>query len=106
MLPDVREAVGDEPAIIVDSGIGHGTDIAVAVALGADAAAIGRAYLYGLMAGGQAGVERALALLAAEFRRTLQLLGVASVAELRAGGSRLLRRRTQHLRSLPSSAAC
>jgi L-lactate dehydrogenase (cytochrome) len=91
VLPDVREAVGEEAAIIVDSGVRHGTDIAVAVGLGADAAAIGRAYLYGLMAAGQVGVERALALLAAEFRRTLQLLGVASVAELRAGGSRFLR---------------
>jgi isopentenyl diphosphate isomerase/L-lactate dehydrogenase-like FMN-dependent dehydrogenase len=50
MLPDVREAVGDAPVIIVDSGIRYGTEVAVAVALGADAAAIGRAYLSGLMA--------------------------------------------------------
>jgi L-lactate dehydrogenase (cytochrome) len=93
LLPEVRDAVGEETTIIVDSGIRHGTDIAIAVALGADAAGIGRAYLYGLMVGGEAGVQRALALLGAEFKRTMQLLGAVSVAELRLAGAGLLRRR-------------
>ncbi len=86
----VREAVGPEVSVLVDSGIRHGSDIAVALALGADACAIGRAYLYGLMAGGEAGVNKALDILTAQFKRTMQLLGVRSVAELRELGSSLL----------------
>jgi L-lactate dehydrogenase (cytochrome) len=86
----VREAVGPDATILVDSGVRHGSDIAVALALGADACAIGRAYLYGLMAGGEAGVNKALDILAGQFKRTMQLLGVPSVAELRSLGSSLL----------------
>jgi len=86
----VREAVGPEMSVLVDSGVRHGSDIAVAVALGADGCAIGRAYLYGLMAGGEPGIDKALDILAAQFRRTMQLLGVRSVAELRAAGPELL----------------
>ncbi len=86
----VREAVGPDVSVLVDSGIQHGSDIAVAVALGADACAIGRAYLYGLMAGGEPGVNRALDILAGQFKRTMQLLGVRSVAELRERGRELL----------------
>jgi L-lactate dehydrogenase (cytochrome) len=93
LVSDVREAIGASATIVVDSGIRHGTDLAVAVALGADAGAIGRAYLYGLMAGGEAGVDLALELLASEFKRTMQLLGVASVQELRSSGQRVLMRR-------------
>ena len=90
MIAAVRETVGPEVSVLVDSGIRHGSDIAVALALGADACAIGRAYLYGLMAGGEPGVDRALDILAEQFRRTMQLLGVRSVAELRAAGPELL----------------
>jgi L-lactate dehydrogenase (cytochrome) len=90
LLPLVRAAVGPELPVLVDSGVRHGADIAVALALGADAVAIGRAYLYGLMAGGEAGVDRTLDLLAAEFTRTLHLLGTPSVAALRAAGPGLL----------------
>ncbi len=93
LLADVREAMGEEVAIVLDSGIRHGTDLAVAVALGADAGAVGRAYLYGLMVAGEPGVAHALALLTGELRRTLQLLGMSSVAELRAAGPQVLRRR-------------
>jgi L-lactate dehydrogenase (cytochrome) len=96
LLADVREAVGEATTIVVDSGIRHGSDLAVAIALGADAGAIGRAYLYGLMAGGEAGVDRSLALMAAEFRRTMQLLGATSVVELRTSGPQLLRRGLEH----------
>jgi L-lactate dehydrogenase (cytochrome) len=90
LLPAVRAAVGPDVQLIVDSGVRKGADIAVALALGADAAAIGRAYLYGLMAGGEAGVDRALSFLTAELIRTMQLLGVRSVAELREHGTNLL----------------
>jgi L-lactate dehydrogenase (cytochrome) len=89
-IATVRDAVGPDVCVLVDSGIRHGSDIAVALALGADACAIGRAYLYGLMAGGEAGVDKALDILAAQFKRTMQLLGVRSVAELRSLGSSLL----------------
>ena len=92
-VAEVREAVGEDVTLIVDSGIRNGADLAVAIARGADAGAIGRAYLYGLMVAGEAGVAHALRLIVEEFTRTLQLLGVTSVAELRAGGRALLRRR-------------
>jgi L-lactate dehydrogenase (cytochrome) len=94
ILPLVRDAVGDNLTILVDSGIRHGADLATAIALGADAGAIGRAYLYGLMVAGEAGVELALKLLRTQFTRTMQLLGVASINELRANGHRLLMRRS------------
>jgi L-lactate dehydrogenase (cytochrome) len=90
MVAAVRETVGPDVGILVDSGIRHGSDIAVAVALGADGCAVGRAYLYGLMAGGEPGVDKALDILAAQFTRTMQLLGVRSVRELRAAGRDLL----------------
>jgi L-lactate dehydrogenase (cytochrome) len=89
VLP-VREAIGPSAALLVDSGIRHGADLAVAAALGADAGVIGRAYLYGLMAGGTAGVARVLELMSEQFTRTLQLLGVTSVEELRKHGRELL----------------
>jgi L-lactate dehydrogenase (cytochrome) len=92
LIAGAREAVGPGMCLLADSGIRHGADIATAIALGADAAAIGRAYLYGLMAGGEPGVDRALALLTSQFRRTLQLLGVTSVAELGKNGQELLTR--------------
>jgi L-lactate dehydrogenase (cytochrome) len=84
LVRPVREALGDGPVIAVDSGIRHGSDIAVALARGADLCLVGRAYLYGLAAGGEAGVRHAIELLASELRRTMQLCGVTSVAALRA----------------------
>ena len=59
-----------------------GADIVAALALGADATLVGRAYLYGLMAGGERGVERAVDILEREIRRTMALLGVSTVTEL------------------------
>ena len=82
VLPSVVAAVGDRAEVYVDGGIMSGADIAATVAMGARAAMVGRAYLYGLMAGGQAGVARALAILNAEYVRTLQLLGVTASSEL------------------------
>ena len=90
MLPALRDAAGDEVPIILDSGVRHGADIVVALALGANAVAVGRAYLYGLMAGGERGVDRALELLGAELRRTMALLGVRSSEEIRVSGRDLL----------------
>jgi L-lactate dehydrogenase (cytochrome) len=81
-LPRFRDALGDEVEIHVDGGVLSGADVAIALAAGADAVLLGRSYLYGLLAGGQAGVDRALTIITEELRRTLQLLGVAAVAEL------------------------
>jgi L-lactate dehydrogenase (cytochrome) len=92
LIAPVRDAVGPAGTVLVDSGVRHGADVAVALALGADAAVLGRAYLYGLMAGGEAGVDRALDLLAQQFRATMQFLGVTSAAELRKHGRELITR--------------
>ncbi|HET6257678.1 MAG TPA: alpha-hydroxy acid oxidase [Pseudonocardia sp.] len=83
------QAVGDRAEVLVDTGITHGADVLAAIALGARAALVGRAYLYGLMAGGQLGVEKAVTILAGEIVRTLQLIGVNSVDELRPSHVRL-----------------
>jgi len=82
LLPEFRKKLGSSVELHVDTGIMRGSDIVAALALGADFAYIGRAYLYGLMAGGQAGVERALEILSAEVRRTMKLLGVSETKEL------------------------
>lgn len=87
VLPEVVAAIGDRAEVYVDGGIMSGADIAAALCLGARAAMVGRAYLYGLMAGGRTGVDRAIAILRAELVRTMQLLGVTTVDEL--DGSRV-----------------
>ena len=78
----VRETLGDGPDIVCDGGIRRGSDVVKACALGASGCSIGRPYLYGLAAGGEAGVDRALTLLRQEFERTLTLAGVNDVARL------------------------
>jgi len=85
LLPKVAKEVGKDMEIHLDTGIMSGADIVASVALGARFTLIGRAYLYGLMAGGQRGVERALAILQDEMVRTMRLLGVASLEELQPG---------------------
>ena len=90
LVRPVREAVGEQVAVVVDSGIRHGADVAVAIARGADMCMIGRGYLYGLAAAGQPGVEHAIDLLTAQLRRTMQLLGVTTIAELRKHGDELV----------------
>ena len=82
LLPKVAKEVGKDMEIHLDTGIMSGADIVASVALGARFTLIGRAYLYGLMAGGQRGVERALTILQDEMTRTMRLLGVASLEEL------------------------
>ena len=82
MLPEVVEAVRDRASIVIDGGFSRGTDIVKALALGADAVAIGRLYCYALAAGGGAGIVRMLELLETEVAVALALLGVKQFAEL------------------------
>jgi isopentenyl diphosphate isomerase/L-lactate dehydrogenase-like FMN-dependent dehydrogenase len=81
-LPEVVEVVAGRAIILVDGGIRRGTDVAVALALGADAVLVGRPTAWGLAAAGAAGAERVLRILAAELELTLALLGLASPDEL------------------------
>jgi L-lactate dehydrogenase (cytochrome) len=81
-LPAVVRAVGDRAEVYLDGGILDGADVVAAVAFGARACLVGRAYLYGLMAGGERGVQRAAEIMTREITRTMQLLGVATVDEL------------------------
>lgn len=83
VLPQVVEAVGGRAEVLLDTGITDGADIVAAVANGATACMVGRAYLYGLMAGGERGVDRALEIFRDQIVRTLQLLGVAELSQLR-----------------------
>jgi L-lactate dehydrogenase (cytochrome) len=89
VLPAVVDAVGDRAEVLVDGGVRSGADVVAAVALGARACLVGRAYLYGLMAGGERGVRRAVDILAGEITRTLQLLGTDSVSSLEPAQVRL-----------------
>lgn len=82
LLPHVVREVGKDATIMVDTGIMNGADIVASIALGAKFTLIGRAYLYGLMAGGRRGVDRTIAILRSEIERTMKLLGVSSLAEL------------------------
>ncbi|HEX4076053.1 MAG TPA: alpha-hydroxy acid oxidase, partial [Candidatus Acidoferrales bacterium] len=81
-LTEVVAAVGGRTEVLVDGGIRRGSDIAKALCLGARAVLIGRAYMYGLGAAGEAGVARAIAILRADLERTMALLGCKSIAEL------------------------
>jgi L-lactate dehydrogenase (cytochrome) len=82
LLPEVRAAVGDALEIHLDTGIMSGQDVVAALAMGADFTMIGRAYLYGLMAGGRQGVDRTIQILQKDIERTMRLLGVTTLAEL------------------------
>jgi L-lactate dehydrogenase (cytochrome) len=82
VLPAIVDTVGGQSEVLVDGGVRSGADLIAAVGLGATAAMVGRAYLYGLMAGGEHGVDRALEILRDDVVRTMQLLGVRSIGEL------------------------
>lgn len=82
LLPTVVREVGHHTEVAIDTGIMNGADIVAAYALGAKFTLIGRAYLYGLMAGGRAGVDRTIQILSDQLVRTMQLLEVSSLAEL------------------------
>ncbi len=81
-LPSILEAVGGNAEVLMDGGVRSGADVIAAVALGARACLVGRAYLYGLMAGGERGVDRVTQLLRQDMVRTMKLLGVSTVADL------------------------
>jgi L-lactate dehydrogenase (cytochrome) len=85
LLPGVVKEVGMDTEVHLDTGIMSGADIVAAVALGARYTMVGRAYLYGLMAGGEAGVDRMIQILSEQIERTMRLLGVASLEELEPG---------------------
>jgi L-lactate dehydrogenase (cytochrome) len=82
LLPAVARELGKDTEILLDTGIMSGADIVAAIALGARCTLVGRAYLYGLMAGGEAGVRRAIEILSGQLIRTMQLLGVTCLEEL------------------------
>ena len=80
----IRDEVGDAIELIVDGGVRRGSHVLKALALGANACSIGRAYLYGLAAGGEAGVDRALDLLTGEIVRNMALLGATRLSDVSA----------------------
>jgi isopentenyl diphosphate isomerase/L-lactate dehydrogenase-like FMN-dependent dehydrogenase len=92
LLPDVVREVGSDVDVWLDTGIMSGGDIVAAVAHGARFTLVGRAYLYGLMAGGRRGVDRAIEILGSQIERTMRLLGVATLDELEPGHVTQLRR--------------
>ncbi len=82
LLPEVVREVGNDTEVMVDTGIMNGADVVASIALGAKFTLVGRAYLYGLMAGGRAGIDRTISILSDQIVRTMKLLEVASVEEL------------------------
>ena len=82
LLPEVVREVGMDTEVMVDTGIMNGADIVASMGLGAKFTLVGRAYLYGLMAGGRRGVDRTIEILSDEVRRTMKLLQVHNIAEL------------------------
>ena len=82
LIPEARKALGKKFEIHADTGIMHGADVVACLAAGANFTWIGRAYLYGLMAGGKEGVDRSLEILRTQMVRTMKLLGVCSLDEL------------------------
>ena len=89
ILPDVVVAVGDKVDIYIDGGVMSGQDACAAIALGAKAVFIGRAYLYGIMAGGQRGVEKVVEIMKRDFINTMALTGARNVSELQEAGAKI-----------------
>jgi L-lactate dehydrogenase (cytochrome) len=82
MLPKIAEAVGSETEVLIDGGVRSGQDVLRAVALGAKACLIGRAYIYGLGAGGEAGVAKAIDIIRRELDATMALTGCKAIADI------------------------
>ena len=82
-VKQMRDAVGNDLELIVDGGVRRGNHIVKAIAAGADACSIGRPYLYGLSAGGQAGVEKCLSIFQSELERTMTLLGTKTISDIK-----------------------
>lgn len=87
VLPSVREAVGPDFCVLIDGGFRRGSEIAIALALGASGVLLGRAYAFGLAAGGRVGVEKAIDILSVELSITLKLMGLSGVRELQSNGA-------------------
>jgi L-lactate dehydrogenase (cytochrome) len=92
LLPSVHKELNKDVEIMVDTGIMHGADVVASIAHGAKLTLIGRAYLYGLMAGGREGVDRSLEILKGQMIRTMKLLGVGSLEELEPGHVKILKK--------------
>jgi L-lactate dehydrogenase (cytochrome) len=105
VLPSIREAVGPNVEIIMDGGVQRGTDIAKALALGADSVGVGKPYLWGLAAGGSEGVIKAYEILKVELDRAMGLLGTPTVAALKKEGPSLIKRRHGSARDYPDRYA-
>ena len=82
LLPQVVREVGRDATVMVDTGIMNGADIVASIAMGAKFTLVGRAYLYGLMAGGREGVDRMIEILSEQIVRTMKLLQVTTLDEL------------------------
>ncbi len=89
ILPEVVKAIGNKVEIYIDGGIMSGLDALGAIALGAKAVFIGRAYLYGAMANGEAGVEQVIEIMRREFENGMALSGATNIAEVRKNGARI-----------------
>ncbi|MBC7402614.1 MAG: alpha-hydroxy-acid oxidizing protein, partial [Microbacteriaceae bacterium] len=105
LLPDVPREVGKDLEVHLDTGIMSGADIVAAIALGADFTLVGRAYLYGLMAGGREGVDRMIEILGEQITRTMRLLGVTTLAELTPAHVTQLERLAPRALSVPAATA-
>jgi L-lactate dehydrogenase (cytochrome) len=92
LLPSVHKELNKDVEIMVDTGIMHGADVVASIAHGAKLTLIGRAYLYGLMAGGREGVDRSLEILKGQMTRTMKLLGVGSLEELEPAHVKMLKK--------------
>jgi len=92
LVPETVKSIGKDAEVHIDTGIMHGADIIAAIAKGAKFTLVGRAYLYGLMAGGREGVDKMISILESEMIRTMKLLGVRSLEELEPGHVKILRR--------------
>jgi isopentenyl diphosphate isomerase/L-lactate dehydrogenase-like FMN-dependent dehydrogenase len=92
LLPETVKEIGKDAEVHVDTGIMHGADIIACIAKGATFTLVGRAYLYGLMAGGRDGVDKMISILQSDMVRTMKLLGVRSLTELEPGHVKILER--------------
>lgn len=95
LLPETVKQIGKDAEVHVDTGIMHGADIIASIAKGAKFTLVGRAYLYGLMAGGREGVDKMIQILHTDMVRTMKLLGVRSLEELEPGHVKILERLTE-----------
>lgn len=95
LVPETVKQIGKHAEVHIDTGIMHGADIVASIAKGAKFGLVGRAYLYGLMAGGREGVDKTIEILGTQMTRTMKLLGARSLAELEPGHVKVLERLTE-----------